>query len=560
MENSATEWFLRRSTYTAWSTESAERVLLQSHSAPFSPQRILQTLIVLQAFFGYIPQQAQEWLVRKTGTHIADIRSLLSFYSFLVDTPPPAFHLRFANNIIEQHAGLDELYERVQAELCGTDCIIETTSCIGLSDHPLPVLVNGFPVTRLDMNNVHDFCNLIRSKTPLECWPESWFGINNVVRHSGPLTRYQYIPGLGIKNAQGLTREQIIQQVGDAGLRGLGGAGFPTAFKWHWCEQQPEPIKYIVCNADEGEPGTFKDRFYLTKQMDRVIEGMAIAARAVGARKGYIYLRGEYLYLYQAIQQELQHAKQIGILNDLFEIELHLGAGAYICGEESALIESLQGKRGIPTSKPPYPGEKGLFGKPTVVNNVETFASVTYIFQEGSSAFHSMGTEKSKGSRLHSVSGDCEQPGLYELPQGTPLSKLLSLCGAKATQCVQVGGPSGQLLFPDQFDTTLDFEGPGHGGAIMVFDTSRSVMSITQNFSNFFRHESCGFCTPCRAGTVALTHLLERYTKLPENRQQTSKDLLELTELMNKSSHCGLGKTAGQPVASMLRWANDHDR
>lgn len=559
MVNPINEWLTAKSNFPSWNTDLAEHTLLRHHPKPFLPERILQSLIILQQLFGQVAPPMQEWLSRKSGVHTADIRALMSFYLFLDESNPHQYHLRFANNIIEQQAGLDNLLQQVREKLCGCDCKIETTSCIGLSDHPISLLVNGFPVTRLTANNVDDFCQLIRQRVPLQDWPHSWFAVNNLIRHKGPLTAYPYQAGKALARAKSLSREQIIDLIGDAGLRGLGGAGFPTAFKWHWCEQQSNPVKYIACNADEGEPGTFKDRYYLSQQTDQMIEGMIIAALAVGASKGFVYLRGEYLYLYQHIEAALQQWRGQGHLGADFDIELHLGAGAYICGEESAMIESLAGKRGIPTPKPPFPGEKGLFDKPTVVNNVETFISATYILQQGASAFKSVGTEKSPGSRLHSVSGDCQQPGLYELPQGTPVRELLALCGAQDTLCVQAGGPSGTLLFQHQFDTPLDFDNPGRGGSVMVFDRTRSQLDITRNFTQFFRHESCGFCTPCRAGTVAMCNLLDRYEHKPSMQEQSKTEMIELAHLMQQTSHCGLGKTAGLPILNLFQQAEHHE-
>ena len=559
MANPINEWFTAKSDFPSWSTDLAERTLFRHHPDPFLPERILQSLVIIQQLFGHIAPQMQEWLSRKSRVHIADIRALMSFYLFLEQGKPHQYHLRFANNIIEQQAGVNDLLSRVQEKLCGCECKIETTSCIGMSDHPVSLLVNGFPVTRLTADNVDEFCQLIRQRIPLQDWPGSWFAVNNLIRHKGPLTAYPYQLGKAITLAKSLSREQIIQLIGDAGLRGLGGAGFPTAFKWHWCEQQNDPIKFIACNADEGEPGTFKDRYYLSQQANQMIEGMIIAALAVGAVKGFIYLRGEYLYLYQQIEEALQRWRDQGHLGVDFDIELHLGAGAYICGEESAMIESLAGRRGIPTPKPPFPGEKGLFDKPTVVNNVETFICATYILQQGPSAFKAVGTEKSPGSRLHSVSGDCQQPGLYELPQGTPVRELLALCGAQDTLCVQAGGPSGTLLLPHQFDTPLDFDNPGRGGSVMVFNRSRSALDITRNFTRFFRHESCGFCTPCRAGTVAMCNLLDRYEHKPAMQEQSKSEMIELAHLMQQTSHCGLGKTAGLPILNFFHQAEHHE-
>ncbi len=555
-----TEWLVPNSTFPDWNTERAEQMLLQQHPHPFSPERILQSLVLLQLRFGAVTNPMQEWLSQKSGVALTDIRALMSFYFFLEQDKPPRYHLRLADNIVERHAGLTSLQESLTHRLCSADCRIDTTSCIGLSDHPVSLLVNGFPVTHLGPHNLDEFCALIINRVPLQKWPRSWFAVDNRVHHKGPLTSYPYQRGKALTQARGMTGDQIIDRIGEAGLRGLGGAGFPTAFKWHWCKQQAEPVKYITCNADEGEPGTFKDRFYLTEQADQMIEGMVIAALAVGAQAGFIYLRGEYVYLYTHLERCLRRWRDSGDLGQDFDIELHLGAGAYICGEESAMLESLEGKRGIPRNKPPFPGTVGLFGKPTVVNNVETFVCATYILQQGSAAFKNTGNEKSRGSRLHSVSGDCRQPGLYELAQGSSLRTLLELSGAHNTLCAQIGGPSGALFFEDQFDTPLDFENPGRGGSVMVFNKDRSIVNITRHFTRFFRHESCGFCTPCRAGTVALDQLLDQYEHNPALQAKSREDMQELVQLMQHSSHCGLGKTAGLPVLNLLQREPAHEQ
>lgn len=547
------DWLAPKSRFPDWDTELAESVLLKQYPTPFSTHRILQSLIVLQHQFGSVSVPIQEWLAQKSGIHISAIRTLIEFYSFLTSNEPSNWTLRFAGNIIEHHSHLHVIMTRVKQRLSQYSVSIETTSCIGLSDHPVSVLVNGFPVTGLCRDNVDAFCDLIQQDTPIANWPEEWFKIENHIRHPGLLTSYQYKPGIAASRARDVSSAKIIELLSHAGLRGLGGAGFPTAQKWDWCARQSEPIKYIACNADEGEPGTFKDRYFLTCQLDQLIEGMIVCAHAVSACKGFIYLRAEYQYLYQHITERLQHWRNQGYLGEEFEIELHLGAGAYICGEESAMIESLQGKPGIPTAKPPYPVEKGLFNKPTVVNNVETFISATQIMQEGPHAFSELGTPQSKGSRLHSVSGDCSLPGLYELEQGTPLQTLLDLCGANNPACVQLGGPSGRLVSRAEFHLPLDFENPGRGGSVMIFDDSRSTFEITENFSHFFRHESCGFCTPCRAGTVALCNLLTAFQSKPQMRERIAADIQELVTLMRQTSHCGLGKTAGLPVVNLIQ-------
>ncbi|RLU01539.1 NADH-ubiquinone oxidoreductase-F iron-sulfur binding region domain-containing protein [Ketobacter sp.] len=561
MAESPFEWLRAKSDFPEWDTDLAEQTLLNQHPAPFRPERALQSLVVLQQQFGQVSPPMQTWLASKSGVTVADLRSLVSFYQFLEPTPPPRYHLRFANNIIEQINGVNHLVEQARATLHDADCKVETTSCIGLSDHPIAALINGHPITRLNRSNINELCQLIRAGKSLQEWPRRWFAVDNTIHHPGPLTSYPYARGQGLALATQQGQQWVLNHMDASGLRGLGGAGFPTAVKWRLCAEQADPVKYITCNADEGEPGTFKDRFYLTVQTDQVIEGMAIAAVAVGASKGYLYLRGEYLYLVKHIEAVLQQWRERGQLGAGFDIELQLGAGAYVCGEESAMLESLAGKRGIPTSKPPFPGQKGLFGKPTVVNNVETLVAATYILQQGSSAFRLVGTEHSPGSRLHSVSGDCRRPGLYELPQGAPVQDLLALCGAEDAHCVQSGGPSGALLLRHQFQTPLDFESPGRGGSVMVFNRDRSLWDITRNFTRFFQHESCGFCTPCRAGTVAMNHLLDRYEQPTTARQkaQTRADMIELTQLMQHTSHCGLGKTAGLPVLNFLNQGAGHE-
>ena len=551
----ATNWPRWDHHFLPWDPTLAEQLLRQRQPTPFRPDWLLQGLVTLQFSFGQVSAAAQLWLANHCGVAITDVRALMSFYHFLRESEPPRYQLYFANNIVEQQNGLEPILNRLRSKLASADCRLETTSCIGQSDRPLSALVNGLPVVGINQDNLDELCQLLNSGVPVGRWPEHWFPPADDLRHAGPMTRYDYHPGMALRHCQKLSSEAIIGLISQAGLRGLGGAGFPTALKWLGCQHQPAATRYLICNADEGEPGTFKDRYYLRQQTDPVIEGMLIAARAIGASQGFIYLRAEYLYLYHHLQQRLEEWRRQGYLGRDFDIEVQVGAGAYICGEESALINSLAGQRGIPRPKPPFPGERGLFDKPTVVNNVETFAAVTCIIQQGPAAFREQGSDTSPGTRVHSVSGDCPRPGLYELAQGTPLRRLLQLCGGEQAGCVQVGGPSGALLFPEQFDSTLDFDSPGRGGEIMVFDQTRSVADIAGNFTRFFRYESCGFCTPCRAGTVALEHLLKRLQQQPERRLQAMEDIMELSELMAETSHCGLGKTAALPARNLIsRW------
>jgi [NiFe] hydrogenase diaphorase moiety large subunit len=297
----------------------------------------------------------------------------------------------------------------------------------------------------------------------------------------------------------------------------------------------------------------------LNRHAHEVFEGMTVCAALVGAQAGFLYLRGEYLHLYEPLQQVLEERRQQGFLGQAilgqagfdFDIRIHLGAGAYICGEESALIESLEGKRGNPRNRPPYPVTHGYLGQPTVVNNVETFAAAARIALNGGAWFAAEGTGKSTGTKVLSISGDCLRPGIYEYPFGTTIAEILQDCGAEETLSVQIGGPSGTFISEQEFDRKLAFEDLATGGSFIVFNRSRDVLEITRNFTQFFAHESCGFCTPCRVGTSLLRNMLDKICE----GHGTPHDLVELThmaKLVKTTSHCGLGQTAANPILSTL--------
>jgi [NiFe] hydrogenase diaphorase moiety large subunit len=342
-------------------------------------------------------------------------------------------------------------------------------------------------------------------------------------------------------------------------LRGRGGAGFATGTKWALCRQAPGREHVVVCNADEGEPGTFKDRVLLTRHADEVFEGMTIAAHVIGARLGYVYLRGEYHYLLEPLEAVLARRRGAGLLGKTiqgrdgfdFDIEIHLGAGAYVCGEESALIESLEGKRGTPRIRPPFPVEHGYRGWPTVVNNVETFCAATHVALKGGAWWAAIGTPKSAGTKIHSVSGDCERPGLYEYPFGTRIGRILEDCGAHDTQAVQVGGPSGLCLSAFEFGRRIAFEDVPTAGAFMIFDRRRDMFEVARAFAHFFAHESCGFCTPCRVGTELVVRRLDKLAAGQGSRHDIDV-LYELDKLMHGATHCGLGASACNPLRDTI--------
>ena len=375
-----------------------------------------------------------------------------------------------------------------------------------------------------------------------------------------------------------MTPEDVIAEVNASGLVGRGGAAFPTGVKWEGAAKAPGQPKYIVCNADESEPGTFKDRILMEEDPHRTIEGMIIAAYAVGARQGYIYVRGEFPYAFKVMGEAVEEARQAGTIgkNILgsgldFDIEMRLGAGAYICGEETALLESIEGKRGFPRIKPPFPTTNGLFDKPTVINNVETFCNVPLILERGAAEYRKIGTEKSPGPKLFCVSGQIERPGLYEVPFGVTLRHLLfDLAGGlkhgRKLQAVLLGGAAGAFATEKDLDVILSFEQlsaaglPLGSGAVMVFDDTADLRDVLKRMARFFADESCGKCYPCQLGTRRQYEILDRVASgdpVPGDRER----LTDVGSTMIDASLCGLGQTAATAVLSAMKiWPEIFDR
>ena len=363
--------------------------------------------------------------------------------------------------------------------------------------------------------------------------------------------------------------EEVIKEVKDSGLKGRGGAGFPTGLKWELTAKVQADQKYVVCNADEGEPGTFKDRLIMEGDPHSVIEAMAIAGYAVGASKGYIYIRGEYYNSVENLRKAIKDAYEYGFLGEdilgsgfSFDLTVRLGAGAYVCGEETALLESIEGKSGKPRLKPPYPPESGLFGKPTVINNVETLANVPQIILNGASWFKSIGTPNSAGTKVFCLAGDVNRRGMVELPMGVTVREVLygfggGVRGGRELKMVQTGGLAGTFIGPDKLDTPLDYDsmrkyGVSLGsGVILAIDSSHCAVDIALNTMEFFRHESCGKCTPCREGTRLACEILEKMTKL-EATQEDLNYLEEIANLTADASFCGLGQSINVPLLSLI--------
>ncbi len=371
-------------------------------------------------------------------------------------------------------------------------------------------------------------------------------------------------PEAGLKAALAMSRADLVDFVRDSDLRGRGGAGFPTGMKWGFCAAEKADQKYLICNADEGEPGTFKDRVILTQFADLVFEGMTIGGRAIGATLGIVYLRAEYTYLRPHLNAVIKQRREQGLLGRNimgiegfdFDIITALGAGAYVCGEETALIESLEGFRGEPRNRPPFPVVAGLLNNPTVVNNVETLASVAAIFAKGADWFKGFGTDKSTGYKLFSISGDCDKPGVYEFPWGITVGELLKEVGGEGAKAVQIGGASGICVPAKDFSRALAFEDIPTGGSVMVIGAQRDILDVAENFLEFFVEESCGQCTPCRLGNpqmLKVVQLLKQGACPPE----FLANVKALGETMKVASKCGLGQTSPSAFLSILEGFED---
>ena len=368
-----------------------------------------------------------------------------------------------------------------------------------------------------------------------------------------------------------LSQEQVIQLVTESGLKGRGGAGFPTGVKWKFANQSPGKIKYVICNADEGDPGAFMDRSVLEGDPHSVLEGMLVCGYSIGASKGYIYCRAEYPKAIERLKTAIREAEERGYLGDnilgtefSFTIKIKEGAGAFVCGEETALIASIEGKRGTPRFRPPYPAVKGLWGKPTNINNVETFANVPWIILNGASAFNSMGTEKSKGTKVFAMAGKIKRSGLVEVPMGITINEIIfDVCGGiiddREFKAVQMGGPSGGCIPARLGNTQIDYEQINQTGAIMgsggmvVMDDTTCMVEMARFFLEFTQLESCGKCTSCRVGTLRMLEILERISE-GKGKEGDTETLLELGEQIIATSQCGLGQTAPNPVITTIKY------
>ena len=531
------------------------------------PNYLLQILREVQEEMDWIAPETARDVADGLGVPITRVQSVIQFYSFLYDRPRGRCRVLFSDNITDRMLGnaalADHMLKRFKlrrGQVSWDGAVsVDMTSCTGMCDQGPAMLVNNFAVTRLTRKRIDEIAELIRIGAPLGEWPPEFFRVDdNIRRRETLLTPLE--PGAALDAAIARGRQGMMDEMKRSNLRGRGGAGFPTGTKFEGARNAPGAQRYIVCNADEGEPGTFKDRVLLSSFSVRVLEGMAIAGYVVGATKGFIYLRGEYKHLQEPLQRDIDTMRASGRLGTSirgapgfdFDVEIHMGAGGYVCGEGTAQVESLEGKPGRPRVRPPSMVSVGYLGKPTVVDNVETLAHCTEIAVDGGASFAKRGTKTSTGTKLVSVSGDCERPGVYEYQFGVTIGRILQDCGAPAAvTAVQIGGASGVLVTPDEFSRRIAFEDISTAGAFMIFGPDRDIFEVARNFAHFFAHESCGFCTPCRVGTAIQRNIME---KIAEGRGSNYEvnDLKRLAEFMKRTSHCGLGETAGNAVRDAL--------
>ncbi len=531
--------------------------------------RLLDVVERVQHRCGHLSNDAVDAIASGLGIHAVEVEDMVSFYSFLDRERRGRFRIRLSRTPISLMKGAQAVADAFQQALALS--MDETspdemftlgwTSDIGMADQEPAALINRTVLTALTPEVVPAIVAALRasgSEDGLSVLPNA--AVRSSLVHAGALLSGIREPAAGARAAIARTPDQVIEEITRSKLRGRGGAGFPTGMKWRLTRKSPGQERYLVCNADEGEPGTFKDRVLLTDFPDLVFDGMTVAAYALGARQGVVYLRGEYAYMRDALQKVLAARRELELLGTRicgrdgfdFDIRIQLGAGAYICGEESSLLESLEGKRGAPRDRPPFPTERGYLRQPTAIDNVETFACAARIMENGAAWFAGYGTKDSTGTKLMSVSGDCARPGVYEVPFGITVNELLDLIGATDAQYVQVSGPSGQAVAPKDFGRRIAYEDLSTGGSTMIFGPERDVLDVARQFADFFVVESCGWCAPCRVGTTLLKQGMEKVVA----GRATLADLTQMQALGDtvvRMSRCGLGQSAPNPILSTMR-------
>ena len=532
---------------------------------------IFDELKSIQRQYGYLPAEQLKTLARRIDVPLYRLHSVASFYPHFRLVPPAKADVLVCRDLSCHLQGASWLRVGIEKTFYGIDeqdVSVRGVSCLGQCDHAPAVSINGQIYSEVTEDRVAE---MIRGVIARKGLPEPSLSpidervecASDPYREKG---RYAAVRDL----VESRDWDGTLAALKSAGLRGLGGAGFPTEAKWQLVRQTPAPEKYVVCNADESEPGTFKDRFILTYLPHLVLEGMIIAGLVTGAQKGILYIRHEYEAQERVLAQEIRQCEREGLLgpkilaSDLaFEIEIFVSSGGYICGEESALLEAIEGKRAEPRNKPPFPGEQGLWNKPTVINNVETFANVPQILVRGLDWYRAQGVGGAAGLKFVGVSGHVRRPGVFEVPMGTPISELIfrragGLVDGKKLKAFAPSGPSSGFLPASMADVRLEFKSLAEAGsmlgsgALVVCAEGTCMLDMALNATQFFRNESCGKCVPCRVGSQKMVDVL---TGWAQGRGSTSEVALidELSDVLRWTSICGLGQVVPAPIASVLK-------
>jgi NADH:ubiquinone oxidoreductase subunit F (NADH-binding)/NADH:ubiquinone oxidoreductase subunit E len=533
---------------------------------------IVQELRALQAQFGFLPAEQLDELSKRIDVPISRLHGVASFFPHFRLTPPPRADVRICRDMSCHLQGADRLRMNVEAQYQGVseqDVTIRGVSCLGQCDRAPAISINDRIFTQANEGSVEQ---LIRGVLMGGELAEAAATHERVELASDP---YRESGGEHYAAVRRLVAsrdwDSALAELKASGLRGLGGAGFPTESKWQIVRQSPDTEKYIVCNADESEPGTFKDRHILTHLPHLVIEGMILAGLITGARKGILYIRHEYEAQEKLCEAEIHRCRREGLLgarilgSELsFELEIFVSPGGYICGEESALLEAIEGKRAEPRNKPPFPVQQGLWNKPTVINNVETFAHVPQILARGVDWYKSQGANGMTGLKFVGVSGDVARPGVYEIPMGSPMSDLIfkhagGIAGGKKLKAFAPSGPSSGYLPASMVDVHLDFKSLADAGsmlgsgAVVVCAEPACMLDMALSATQFYRNESCGKCVPCRVGSQKMVDILAGWTQ----GDASSGDMAlvdELSQALRLTSICGLGQVVPAPIASVLKY------
>jgi [NiFe] hydrogenase diaphorase moiety large subunit len=542
------------------------------------PTRLLDMLLAVQEQERCVSDADTRRLAQEVGLSWADIQQTVSFYHLLSQKPRGQYTVYLNNGPVSIMQGYDEVAAAfARAAGCSFGSVtadgrigLFVTADMGMGDQEVAALINGTVFTDLTPEKARSLVKAMQENVPVRDMVTEYGDgnnrsatirsmVRNNIRKTGQVCFGSYQPGAALEKCAAQSPAEVLAEIKASRLRGRGGAGFPTGMKWELCAKAQGPDRCVVANADEGEPGTFKDRVLLTERAELLFEGMAVCAYAVKATTGALYLRGEYAYLKAHLEQVLAQMRSNNLLGkDIagkpgfdFDIRVQLGAGSYVCGEESALLESAEGKRGEPRNRPPFPAQSGYHNMPTVIDNVETLAAAAQIIDKSAAWFSSMGTEESTGTKVLSISGDCDRPGIYEVEFGITIGELLDMAGARNPQAVQVGGPSGRCLNAEAKDTPISFEGCPSAGAILIIGAQHDLLTIIDNFMAFFTEESCGSCVPCRAGTWILRNTLRRIMQGQGTREDMTA-MRQLGAVMRKTTKCGLGHTAANPILNTM--------